>query len=283
MKIARQLLFLFTCILLALPVYAETGSVKSADGVNISYLVEGSGEPAIVFIHGWCCDKTYWDEQINAFSPKYTVVAIDLAGHGESGTERKDYTMEAFGQDAAAVVNHLKLDKIILVGHSMGGDVIYQAAKLLKPRVIGLIGADTFQDIGGTINEDQLQQFLRPLRENFKQTATAFVKQMFAADADTNLVNKVAEDMSSAPQQVALSAMENLFRDHGEKLVEGVSNIKLISINSDKYPTNIADNKKLVPLFEVKIIKGSGHFVMLEKPAEFDKDLQEAINEITQN
>ena len=69
----------------------EKKSIESFDGTEISYFIEGKGEPVLVFIHGWSCEKTYWEYQINEFSGDYTVVALDLAGHGESGVTRKNY------------------------------------------------------------------------------------------------------------------------------------------------------------------------------------------------
>src|SRR5262245_57460546 len=81
-------------------------AVPSADGVPIAYEVHGQG-PALVLVHGWSCDRSYWKEQIEYLSPQYQLVLIDLAGHGESGLGRKDYTMAAFGADVAAVVDSL--------------------------------------------------------------------------------------------------------------------------------------------------------------------------------
>src|SRR4030042_2442379 len=57
----------------------------SSDGIPISYEVRGKGEPALIFVHGWCCDRSYWNEQLPHFAQKYKVVSVDLAGHGESG------------------------------------------------------------------------------------------------------------------------------------------------------------------------------------------------------
>src|SRR5690348_10214559 len=52
------------------------------DGIHVQYRVYGKGEPALVFIHGWSCDSNYWREQVPEFAKKYTVVTVDLAGHG---------------------------------------------------------------------------------------------------------------------------------------------------------------------------------------------------------
>ena len=93
--------------------------VLSSDGTPIYYEVQGDGEPALVFIHGFCSERSYWSKQLCKFAQQYKVVAVDLAGHGESGLDRKTWTISAFGEDVVAVVEKLGLDKVVLIGHSM--------------------------------------------------------------------------------------------------------------------------------------------------------------------
>ncbi len=122
-------------------------NVRSSDGVLISYEVTGIGDSTLVFVHGWCCDKSYWKLQVPHFARKHRVVTIDLAGHGESGLERDKCTMAAFGEDVAAVVNPLAIERVVLIGHSMGGHVILEAAKHIPKSVLGIVGVDTFDDV----------------------------------------------------------------------------------------------------------------------------------------
>ena len=135
-----------------------TDSVASADGTMIQYKVTGEGEPVLVFVHGWECNMTYWDSQVDVFNKNHKVVLLDLAGHGTSGMTREDYTLNAYAQDAAAVVNKLGLDKFILIGHSMGGTVNIEAARILGDKVISLIGVDTYSDFDHVYPEEQVQQ-----------------------------------------------------------------------------------------------------------------------------
>jgi len=74
-----------------------------------------------VFVHGWCCNLPFWDRQVDSFIPRYTVVTLDLAGHGASGQDRDRWTMPAFGQNVVGVVEDLGLDQVVLIGHSKGG------------------------------------------------------------------------------------------------------------------------------------------------------------------
>ena len=80
-------------------------SVASADGVTIHYDVRGVGEPTLVFIHCWCCDRSCWDAQVDTFAKNYKVVTIDLAGHGESVLDREKLVISIFsGANKAAIV-----------------------------------------------------------------------------------------------------------------------------------------------------------------------------------
>ena len=91
-----------------------------------------------MLVHGWSCDRTYWNAQLESLSRDFTVVTVDLAGHGESGCGREASSIAAFGSDVALVVTLNGLEDVVLVGHSMGGDIILEAAGRLSPRVGGL-------------------------------------------------------------------------------------------------------------------------------------------------
>ena len=141
---AMILLVLAGCLALTAPAFAGMQPktvwpriVPSADGTSISYEVYGAGEPTLVFVHGWSCDARYWRAQVPHFSRKHRVVVLDLAGHGHSGSSRTRYTMGSFGEDVRAVTQASGGSRVILIGHSMGGTVIVEAARLMPDRVIG--------------------------------------------------------------------------------------------------------------------------------------------------
>jgi hypothetical protein len=99
-----------------------SATVRSLDGIPIVYDSFGSGDPALVLVHGWSCDRTYWREQTGAFADRYRVVTIDLPGHGESGEGRASWTMAAFGEDVVAVVDDLGLANMVLDNTASGSD-----------------------------------------------------------------------------------------------------------------------------------------------------------------
>ena len=256
----------------------------SADGISIAYEVRGEGEPVLVFIHGWCCDRSYWSEQLHHFAEKYKVVAIDLAGHGESGLNRKEWTIEAFGKDVVAVVNKLNLDQVVLVGHSMGGPVILEAARRMPQRVIGLVGVDTLQDFEFKFTQEQIDDWFSPLRSNFVETTRDIVRTMFTPNSDPALVEKIVADMSSAPQEVGLGAMEGYVDFENNEMIQVLQEVQapIVCINSDMNPTNVETNQRYALSFKAKIMSGVGHFNMIEDPITFNRLLEETIQEFIQ-
>jgi pimeloyl-ACP methyl ester carboxylesterase len=253
--------------------------VESADSIRIAYEVYGEKSPALVFIHGWSCDRSYWNAQIEPFSKQYKVVVIDLAGHGESGLGRKNYTIEAFGADVAAVVKKLGLQRIILIGHSMGGDVIAEAAFRLPGRVLGLVMVDVYKRIGAGRPPEEVQAIKARVAVNFKDSTKVLVRSMFLPTSDASLVERVAEDMSMAPPGVALSALENALT-YSRQISKSLSMLKLpvIAINPDNSPTDFESMKHYG--VEVMIMPGFGHFLMMENPKRFNDVLKKAIDSL---
>ncbi|MBA7706609.1 3-oxoadipate enol-lactonase 2 [subsurface metagenome] len=259
-------------------------SAITADGNAIHYQVQGQGKPALIFIHGWCCDRSYWDAQLPYFAQKYEVVAIDLAGHGESGLDRKEWTMEAFGEDVVAVINKLNLDQVVLVGHSMGGPVILEAARRMPKRVIGLVGVDTLQNFEDKLTQEQIDDWFTPLRSNFVEATRNFVRTMFTPNSDPALVEKIVADMSSAPQEVGSGALEGYVDFQNNEIIRVLQEVQapITCINSNQYPTNVETNQQHAPSFKAMIMSGVGHFNMIEDSETFNRLLEETVQEFVQ-
>ena len=254
-------------------------SVLAPDSVAIRYAVTGSGEPALVFVHCWCCDRSYWKDQVPYFAKTHRVITLDLAGHGESGMGRKEYTIQSFGGDVAAVVNALDVKRVILIGHSMGGEVSLEAARLLGDRVIGVIGVDTFQDFSERATPEQAEQFLGAFRANFPGVTAQFVRSMFPASADSALVTRVSEDMAAEPAEVGIGAMKSLLGYDAKPTLAALT-IPIRAVSSDKWPTNVEGNRAAAKSFEVRILPGHGHFLHMEDPVDFNSALEETIGKI---
>ena len=255
-------------------------SVASADGVMIHYEFVGKGEPTLVFVHGWSCDRSYWKNQVDEFAKTYQVVTIDMGGHGESGLGRENWTLAAFGADVAAVVNKLNPDKVVMMGHSMAGSVIMQAAMQLPGRVIGLIGVDTYHNLEMDFSPEQIAGFTTAFRADFVPAVDGFVRKMFPENADSALVNWAAADMSAARPEIAINVVENYLSVNPVDMLKEVR-VPIRAINAEKPATDLENNQKHAASFDVKLMPNVGHFVQLEDPATFNRLLHETLDELT--
>jgi pimeloyl-ACP methyl ester carboxylesterase len=255
---------------------AAPRSVESSDGVRIEYEVMGDHGPALVFVHGWSCDRSYWSGQLEPLARTARVIAIDLAGHGGSGGNRASWTMEAFAADVSAVVRQLDLDKVVLIGHSMGTDVIIEAARQMPDRVAGLVWVDRYNRLDQFRSEEAIARLIAPFRSDFVSSTRAYVRHLFPETADTALVERVVKDMSSAPVAVALPALEaTLAHENAMPAALKALQVPSVAINAGYEPTDVQSmNDRGV---EVIIMSGVGHFLMMEQPARFNALLMQAI------
>lgn len=253
--------------------------VISADGLPLAFSDTGVGDVAVVLIHGWMCDRTYWDAQVPHLADRYRVVAIDLGGHGESGIEREGWPLRAYARDVVAVVDHLGLEPVILVGHSMGGPVAVEAGALLGDRVLGVVGVDTFQNVEAKYDPEQVAPMLEALKSDFPTACDGFVRGMFRADADPALVGKVAGDMCSGPAEVGTALMEQLVT-YDQAAPFATLTVPVRSINADLWPTDVEANRRHHADFDAVIIPGAGHFLMMERPEAFNAALDDTLMQV---
>jgi len=248
-----------------------TATVESADGSPIVYGVRGQGEPTLVFVHCWTCNHTFWDAQIEYFARDHRVIWLDLAGHGASGSHRQRYTMQAFGQDVAAVVRQVDARNVILVGHSMGGPVAVEAAKQLGDRVIGIVGVDTFYTpFEYPASQEAIAAFVKPFETDFHGTSDKMLHSMFTPQADPAVVEAIVDKFSNADPKVGVSAMYELFDWNAHQALADLQRFSGILYNINAAPTG----KELPPNAHVVMVPGVGHFVAQVKPVAFNQALE---------
>lgn len=257
------------------------GVATAPDGVPIVYTVTGSGTPALVFIHGWMCNQGFWPAQVDALSAEFTVVTLDLPGHGSSGMEREDWPLLALGADVEAVVDHLGLDQVILVGHSLGGPVSLEAARLMPDKVIGVVGVDTLHDVDWEWDPEEMEPFIAAMETDFVETCGGFVTSMFLEDSDPALIERVKTDMCSGSPDVGVALMKQ-FADYDESAALAAVTAPVRCINCTKWPSNLEGNRAYHEDFDVVIMDGVGHFLMMEKPEAFNAVLSDVIADLIQ-
>lgn len=260
----------------------NTRTVSSYDGVQIRYECRGQGRTALVFVHGFSCNRRHWDNQVDVFSEKYQVVTLDLAGHGESGSKRTVWDMRAFGEDVASVVRELGLDNIVLVGHSMGGSVISEAARLLPSETRGIVGVDTFKTLNVFRTPQEIEQSVEAFESDFVGTMSKLFNGMFLPDANDEIRNEVVKGAISIPKNIGIEVYKALrtYRNEGLKTSLKALDIPKFAINSSELGDTDLEAAMEYGV-EVLPIKGVGHFVMLDDPEGFNTLLGDVLDQIT--
>jgi sigma-B regulation protein RsbQ len=243
----------------------------SDDLVHLEYRVFGRGEPAVFLVHGWCGNADYWHAQIDALKQRYTVVALDLAGHGASGANRTDWGIANYAADVATIARQLPSAHIVLVGHSMGATVALAAVPRLSPRVIGVIAVEALRSVGlPPLSAREIEAKVAPFRADFVGATRALVTDsLFEKGADPLLVQKVAYDMSLRSPAVAVPTLEKMLAFDLATLLPSVR-VPVYAINSDLAPTDAERIRKSLPDFTLDVLPHSGHFLMLEAPERFN-------------
>ncbi len=255
---------------------------RSADGLALAYEASGAGEPALVFVHGWCCDRAFWRHQLEVFSRERLVVALDLGGFGESGVERASWTLEALSADVAAVVDDVGCSEVVLVGHSMGGPVALLAVPRISARVRGVIGVDSLHDVEFRYPPDFLEETARAFRADFAGCMEASIRSMFPAGADPGLVEWVIARASSSEREPALALFES-FPDFDLATTLSSARVPVRCINaasgSGSPETDFETNRRYAD-YDAVLMEGVGHFPMLERPREFETHLRAWLAEL---
>jgi len=246
----------------------------SIDGVAIAYSVSGTADTAILCIHGGLADRSFWQGQHSALSDRFKMIALDLAGHGESGRDRRKWGIPEFAYDAAAVMDAERLQQVILVGNSLGGPVAIEAALLSDECVIGVVGVDTFHDAGRRIDPQWAREQAEAWRRDFDGTLEKMVRALFHAGSSPSLLADVRRRLSrTSPETVW--AMFSSIGGYDTGASARQLRVPVRCINGDLFPTDIAAIRKWIADFDAVVLPHTGHFPMLERPEEFNRRLAE--------
>jgi sigma-B regulation protein RsbQ len=259
--------------------HATEGTAESADGARIRYKSLGEGSPAVVFVHAWGLNMKVWDCQVPAVASKYRVVLLDLCGYGESSKERRVWTVAAFAEDVCAVCDALKLTRVVLVGHSMGGPIILEAALRLADRVAGLVPVDILLDVDAVIPADKRSALFGHMREDFEGTVASFTRTLFPPAADGSSILRVVAMETANDPTMMISALDNAMAYDARPALSRLK-APILGINADLSPTMLEHNRKYASKYDAVVMKGVSHWLMLDRPEEFSVNLLAVLDKI---
>jgi len=257
-----------------------------ANGENLSFLDSGYGEITLLFIHGACINKEYWENQLLYFKKQYRVIALDLAGHRESTHHRNDWAYGTFGRDLNEFMEHLSLDNIILIGHSFGSDIMLETFAITSSKIIGLIEVDHMKNVGEELPTPIVEHLTTNLRTDFKTTCEQYARQaLMTKETNPQLVNRFLKDYDGMKPDIGIPLLQNGFGypQREVKLLQDLHQ-KLYLIHVSYTPT---DKEKLSRYlndnYELRILDGTCHYPMLEIPEIFNSTLGHIIDKILQD
>jgi len=290
MKISTYILSLTTCVvallsgqtrLIASPSLTDTlsfGESKFAPyGTNrVHYVIGGKGSRAVVFIHGWGGNVLFWREQVPALKDKAKLILVDLPGHGQSDKPHAEYTMDFLASGVLAVLSDSGVSKATLVGHSMGVPVICRVYAQAPGKTAALVAVDGIMRRPKGTPED-MEKFIAPFHAaGYREHTTKFIGAMFPASDNPELRDWVLAQVLATPQYVLSSAMDGMFKPGQPAWDLDQVSIPVLVINA-KNPMWTSEYEAFArsrsPKNDYRTIEDAGHFLMLEKPKEFNAAL----------
>src|SRR4051812_17419490 len=240
---------------------AETAKL---DDIKIHYESIGTGADAIVLVHGWTCDANSWRAQLNAF-PNQRVIVLDLPGHGQSDKPHIDYSIPLFARAVDAVMRDAKIERAVLVGHSMGTPIIREFYRLFPQKTRALVIVDGA--LRPMMPKQQSDQFLAGISADYPNMASAMMDGMLKPMRDENARAQIRASTLATPDYVAISGVrammdESLYRP--DRI-----DVPVLAVLA-KSPFWAADTETFLrsvpPDLEFHMLEGVSHFLMLDIP-----------------
>ncbi len=252
--------------------------------VSINYEVQGSSDTTLVFIHDWNLNLTYWNDQVARFKGKYRILNLDLAGHGNSGKGRVQWTVESFARDITTIFEKESVKNAILVGHSLGADVALKVHSSMPDRVIGIVAVETFRNVDFYITEDFVDGFrdeLNKFKRNYPEMADEYARRGIRS-RNREVINRIVLDYKKADPKIALAIYKNMVPNH-EQEKEELRHLpfKIQIIVSDYAPVDEEALQRYARSgYELNWVHDAGHFPMVEQPHQFQDALEKCISRI---
>lgn len=269
MKFVKWLAALLAAIMFGSPAMAA-----SVDGLVLHSTVRGEG-PTIVFVHGWTCDESSWEGQVDAFAQDYRVVTLDLPGHGQSGGPEKteDFSIDLFAAAVEAVRAELGAEKVVLVGHSMGAGVIRKYALNYPDHVAGLVAIDRPLDVRPWASPERRRAIVIT-----RETRASAIESMFVDGTSRPLREHIRNMMMAASDVTAQGAVDAMAAPENQS--DQIITTPALTVWAEEVMNDYGfDAHEMVTNMEEVRMAGTGHFLMMERPEEFNAILREFIEQ----
>jgi pimeloyl-ACP methyl ester carboxylesterase len=249
-------------------------SAATVDGLKIHSTTTGAGSKTVILVHGWTCDENTWTEQVPVLAKQYRVVTLDLPGHGKSDSPKDGkLSMDLFARAVEAVRAEVKADRVVIAGHSMGSPVVIKYAQLYPQHVVALVLVDGLMPAIQNPNANgaaRLKRSVRMAGTDGRKNRETMIRGFFSASTTPAMQTKILDMMLGASEATAVGAMDAT--DDGTTPADWMLTMPALGIYAGGRP--MASNQTIqahFPNSEYTQIPDTGHFLMLEKPEEFNR------------
>ena len=277
-----RLAVILTLILVAPSVLAQAGKsdfFKTSDGVRIHYVEAGTGRP-IVFIPGWTMPAWIWQKQIDEFSKKYRVIAVDPRSQGESDKPASGHLLETRARDYKEMFDHLGLKRPVLVGWSMAcGELVKYAEQFGTDDVGGIVLVDGF--LSEKLNTEMfaaLSGWMNQLQQDRRKQAEDFVRSMYKKPQPDDYVQRVIDASLQTPADTAVVLIYNMIavKDFSAGLAR-MNRPVLFAYQPESQPSADFLKSKLGNKLRLERFEGDGHALFVDDPDKFNHVLEDFV------
>ena len=245
-----------------------------AETVQLAYDDAGSGEPALLFLHPWSGNRSFFEPQVTHFSAEHRCVAVDLRGHGESPAPDTGYTLGELADDVAGLCEQLGIRSAVPVGHSMGGIVAVHLAARHPDLVSGVVVLDS-----PLLPPAAFAEAVGPLLEGirgpqFREVTRGFQSQFVGFPNDEARRESILDQLVGGPQHVKSSTLEAVFDDAANEAALAGCKAPLMYVGSgmgfadlDRVRASAGGDVESVD------VSGAGHFIQLEVPDQVNQQI----------
>lgn len=270
-------------------------TTEDIGGQRLGIDCTGSGTPTAILVHGGFCDRHDWRAQIDALAPHCRVVAFDMPGHGESALPAEP-TVAALGQAVRAVIRRQGGERVVLIGHSLGVDVILEAWRQSPTGIVGFVLIE-----GGLVAGGDPDAAVSALREKIDAVGlqaflTASFSQMFVATSDPQLRSRVLQRLTHLDARFAQEiVLSKVHWDASQAArVLATVNVPVLVLQSTYFDasfqryslepgmttpwTELVAQK--IPHAQLRFVPGAGHFPQIEAPHVVNESIIELVQRL---